>query len=395
MPTPALQSQAIIVGGGIGGLTTAVALARNGIRSLVLERSTFADETGAGIQLGPNATRILGTLGVLGEVENCGFKPESLQLYDGVSGGRLASVPLGRVIEERYGAPYVTCHRADLHSTLLAACRTLSEVELQDDFEVTEATSFATHVEAKGLDGRAYEGASLVAADGIWSRLRSELTPEVDLRFYGATAWRALLPRDRVPPPFDAASVGLWLGPRSHLVHYPVHGGRDLNIVAVVEYGAAKQGWSLRAETDVLLALFRHWTKSVQDLLAHVQAWRCWSLFRLKPLASWTEGRIALLGDAAHPVLPYLGQGAGLAIEDAATLAASLEACGGDPLQAFPRYQSLRLERATLVQAQAARLSRLYHLGGASAFARNLVLKLRRSHSLLQDFDWLYGDKQS
>jgi 2-polyprenyl-6-methoxyphenol hydroxylase-like FAD-dependent oxidoreductase len=252
------QSRVLIVGGGIGGLTTAIALARNGMRATLLERSVFADETGAGIQLGPNATRILAELGVLDAVETVAFKPDVLRLFDGVTGGTLASVPLGRMAEERYGAPYLTFHRADLHAALLAACQGIEAIDLRDGFDVTEVESLADGVTAIGADGSQVKGSSLIAADGIWSRLRDRIAPHASLRFSGATAWRALLPRDQVPAPFDAPNVGLWLGPRAHLVHYPVRGGKDLNIVAVVEGGSAKQGWNLRAEKGGMLQAFHH-----------------------------------------------------------------------------------------------------------------------------------------
>jgi 2-polyprenyl-6-methoxyphenol hydroxylase-like FAD-dependent oxidoreductase len=385
------QTRALIVGGGIGGLATALALARNGMSATVLERSAFADETGAGIQLGPNATRALAELGVLDAITSA-FRPDVLRLFDGMSGTSLASVPLGRVAEERYGAPYLTLHRADLHASLLAACRADGAIELRNVFDVTEAETLAEPVIVRAADGTRVEGSNLVAADGLWSRLRQRVAPDADLRFAGATAWRALLPRGEVPAPFDAPEVGLWLGPRAHLVHYPVRSGRDLNVVAVVEGGSAKQGWSRRAEADVLLRSFQRWAHPAKALLEMVENWRCWSLFRLRPLPRWREGRMALLGDAAHPVLPYLAQGAALAIEDAVTLAASLKACGGDALVAFPRYQSLRVDRAARVQAQAARFGRLYHLRGPAAFARNFLLGRRRPESLLQSFDWLYGD---
>jgi salicylate hydroxylase len=389
------QSRVLIVGGGIGGLTTAIALARNGMRATLLERSVFADETGAGIQLGPNATRILAELGVLDAVETVAFKPDVLRLFDGVTGGALASVPLGSVAEQRYGAPYLTFHRADLHAALLAACQGIEAIDLRDGFDVTEVESLADGVTATGADGSQVKGSSLVAADGIWSRLRDRIAPHASLRFSGATAWRALLPRDQVPAPFDAPNVGLWLGPRAHLVHYPVRGGKDLNIVAVVEGGSAKQGWNLRAEPGGLLPAFHRWASPAKALLEGIESWRCWSLFRLKPLHRWTNKRVALLGDAAHPVLPYLAQGAALAIEDAVALAASLKTCGGDPASAFALYQSLRMRRAARVQAQAARFGRIYHLRGPAALARNFVLKRRRAETLLRGFDWLYGDASS
>lgn len=389
------QSRVLIVGGGIGGLTTAIALARNGMRATLLERSVFADETGAGIQLGPNATRILASLGVLDAVETVAFKPDVLRLFDGVTGGALASVPLGSVAEQRYGAPYLTFHRADLHAALLAACQGIEAIDLRDGFDVTEVESLADGVTAIGADGSQVRGSSLVAADGIWSRLRDRIAPHASLRFSGATAWRALLPRDQVPAPFDAPNAGLWLGPRAHLVHYPVRGGKDLNIVAVVEGGSAKQGWNLRAEPGGLLPAFHRWASPAKALLEGIESWRCWSLFRLKPLHRWTNKRVALLGDAAHPVLPYLAQGAALAIEDAVALAASLKTRGGDPASAFALYQSLRMRRAARVQAQAARFGRIYHLRGPAALARNFVLKRRRAETLLRGFDWLYGDASS
>jgi salicylate hydroxylase len=385
------QSRTLIVGGGIGGLATALALARSGMSAIVLERSVFADETGAGIQLGPNATRALAELGVLDAIRAPAFKPDNLRLFDGLSGNNLASVPLGRVAEERYGAAYLTLHRADLHASLLAACRADGAIELENGFEVAEAETLAEPVIARGADGTQVEGSGLVAADGLWSRLRDSIVPDADLRFSGATAWRALLPRSAVPTPFDLPEVGLWLGPRAHLVHYPVRGGKELNVVAVVEGGSAKQGWSRRAEPDILLPSFDRWTKPAKALLEMVTTWRCWSLFRLKPLPRWADGRMALLGDAAHPVLPYLAQGAALAIEDAVALAASLKACGGDSASAFPRYELLRMHRAARVQAQAARFGRIYHLSGPAAFARNFLLGRRRPESLLHSFDWLYG----
>ena len=392
MTKPVPQSRVLIVGGGIGGLATSIALARNGMSATLLERSVFADETGAGIQLGPNATRILVELGILDAVEAVAFKPDLLRLFDGKSGGTLISMPLGGVAEQRYGAPYLTFHRADLHAALLAVCRGLDSIDLRDGFDVTEVDNCAGGVAARGADGSLVEGSSLIAADGIWSRLRDRMAPHAGLRFSGATAWRALLPRDQVPAPFDTPNVGLWLGPRAHLVHYPVRGGKDVNIVAVVEGGSAKQGWNLGAEPEILLPTFHRWASPAQALLESVEGWRCWSLFRLKPMHRWADGRVALLGDAAHPVLPYLAQGAALAIEDAVALAASLKTCGGDPASAFPLYESLRMRRAARVQTQAARFGRIYHLRGPAALARNFVLKRRRAETLLRGFDWLYGD---
>ena len=370
----------LIAGGGIGGLAAAI-----------LERSHFTEETGAGIQLGPNATRALAALGVLELIEPHAFRPEAIVIYDGISGRRLSSMPLGKHAEQRYGAPYLTLHRADLHAALRAAAQSLAPAVLRPGFEVTAVDAQGGDVVARAMDGSEAKGTSLIGADGLWSTVRPLMSPAASLRFTGATAWRARLPRGNLPSPFDAPVIGLWLGPRSHLVHYPVRGGGDLNVVAVTEGGAERQGWDQTGSAETLLASFPRWTKDSKSLLERAAGWRSWSLYRLAPLRRFSAGRIVLLGDAAHPVLPYLAQGAALAIEDAVTLAACIAACPGDPPFAFRRHENLRRPRVARVQRLSRRFGWLYHLRGPLRPARNLILERRSEERALQRFDWLYG----
>lgn len=385
----------LIAGGGIGGLATAIGLGRRGIETEVLERSRFTEETGAGIQLGPNATRVLAALGVLELIEPHAFAPEQIVIRDGLTGRKLAALPLGSRVEDRYGAPYLTLHRADLHAGLRLAAESLTQVTLRPDFTVLTADMRGDDVLVRGTDGSEAKGTSLIGADGLWSTLRPLVSPAASLHFTGATAWRSLLPRDGLAAPFDAPAVGLWLGPRAHLVHYPVRGGREINVVAITEGGAASQGWNQPASVETLLSSFTRWCKDSKLLLEPAAAWRSWSLYRLDRLRCFSEGRIVLLGDAAHPVLPYLAQGAALAIEDAATLAAAIGASPSDPAQAFRRYDELRRPRASRVQRLSRRMGRIYHLGGALRLARNLVLERRSGEAALADFDWLYGTSPS
>jgi 2-polyprenyl-6-methoxyphenol hydroxylase-like FAD-dependent oxidoreductase len=388
---PRQQERVLIAGGGIGGLAASIALARRGIESDVLERSRFTEETGAGIQLGPNATRALAALGVLEAIGDRACKPDAIAIYDGLTGRKLTSLPLGKSVEERYGAPYLTLHRADLHAGLRAAAEGLAQVTLRPGFEVSAVDTQGADVLVRGIDGREATGAALVGADGLWSTLRPLIAPAAGLRFTGATAWRALLPREDLPSPFNASAVGLWLGPRAHLVHYPVRGGADLNVVAVTEGGAALQGWNQAGSAETLLAGFTRWTKDSRSLLERAAGWRSWSLYRLTGLRRFSEGRVALLGDAAHPVLPYLAQGAALAVEDAVTLAETTAAWPGDPAQAFRRYAELRRPRTSGVQRLSRRFGRIYHFGGPLRLARNLVLERRSGDAALADLDWLYG----
>jgi 2-polyprenyl-6-methoxyphenol hydroxylase-like FAD-dependent oxidoreductase len=382
----------LIAGGGIGGLAAAIALGRKHIHSEVLERSSFGEESGAGIQLGPNATRAIGELGVLDLIEPHAARPEAIVIRDGVSGRTLNAIPLGARIERRYGAPYLTLHRADLHAALHATAEGLSLVQLRPGFDISSAVAEGDAIGVRGTDGSEAGSSSLICADGLWSTLRPLVAPAARLSYTGATAWRALLSRETLPPLFAANQVGLWLGPRAHLVHYPVRGGRELNVVAVTEDGAALQGWNQEASATALRPAFARWSKEPRSLLEHAGQWRCWSLYRLDGSHRFARGRIALLGDAAHPVLPYLAQGAALAIEDAVTLATTLAASSGDPVSAFSRYADLRAARAARVQRLSRRFGRLYHLGGALRLARNGVLAWRSGEAALAGLDWLYGE---
>jgi salicylate hydroxylase len=384
----------LIVGGGIGGLAAAIAFARNGHVTTLLERSRFTEESGAGIQLGPNATRTLRHLGVLEAIAPSAFRPESLLIFDGLSGRRLAAVPLGSIVEARHGAPYLTLHRADLHAALLQTCKTLSAITLRPGFTVAAAEDVDDTVIARDANGDELGGDLLIGADGLWSKLRNLVAPNVHLRFAHATAYRTMIPRETLPSAFSAPVVGLWLGPNAHLVHYPVRGGKELNLVAIIEGGEEAQGWNEPAERSLLLSRFTGWSKDSKSLLEMATAFRRWSLYRLPRLHHWHKGRVALLGDAAHPTLPYLAQGAALAIEDAAALSECLKK-PSDPTKAFKNYQHLRQSRASRVQRHSLRLGRYYHLKGPARLVRNAILSRRRADSLLHSLDWLYDEASS
>jgi 2-polyprenyl-6-methoxyphenol hydroxylase-like FAD-dependent oxidoreductase len=385
-----MHGRALIAGGGIGGLAAAIALARQGMPCDILERSQFAEETGAGIQLGPNATRALRALGALEAIGDT-FRPDAIVIHDGVTGRKLATMPLGAAAEARYGAPYLTLRRADLHAGLRTALASERHAALKTGFELSTIDARdGDGVVAYATDGSEAKGACLIGADGIWSALRPRIAPRARLRFAGATAWRTQIPRATLPARFAEPVVGLWIGPRAHLVHYPVGGGADLNVVAVTESDMGHPGWNRQGDAASLLASFASWTSEAKALLERAAAWRGWSLYRLSGLDRWSAGRLTLLGDAAHPVLPYLAQGAALAIEDGLALAACLARAPDDPASAFRLYERLRRPRVTRVQRAARSFGVLYHLGGPLAAARNFILARRREETALRRFDWLY-----
>lgn len=383
----------LIAGAGIGGLSLAIALARHGIASRVLERRRELAEAGAGIQLGPNAVGVLSRLGVADRLEPAVGTPECLRVFDGTSGALLSELPLGAWIAERQGSPYWVAHRADLHAALLDTARSLPVVELNFGCGLQ---SFAQHggtVQVRTDDGCAYQGAALVGADGLWSTVRRQLWPEAELTYSGKTASRAVIERARVAAPFSDPATGVWLAPGGHVVHYPVRGGSQVAIVAILEEGWPGEGWGLAVDRESLLGRLRTFPAPLLEFLRAADDWRRWPLYDPDPLARWSRGRITLIGDAAHPVLPFLAQGGALAIEDAETLAAALQIWRSEPALAIDRYERARRPRALRMQAASRRNGRIYHMPRPASLTRDLVLRVMPGHRTMALYDWIYGWK--
>jgi salicylate hydroxylase len=386
----------IIVGAGIGGLTAALAIARRGFEVAVFDQAQRLEEVGAGIQLSPNASRILLALGLAEQLQRHVVTPEELRIIDARTARVLARAPLGPAPARRYGAPYWVIHRSDLQTVLVEAVRACPGITLHlgarvDDFRLTEAgVTISAHSPQGDIEHR---GAALIGADGLWSSLRGGLGHRRAPRFAGHSAWRALAPAEAVAPQLRAPAVNLWLGSAAHLVHYPVRGGSLVNVVAIMRDDWHETGWSAPAERAEILARYSAaaWSATARALLAAPGHWQKWALYDRSPLAHWGTGAVTLLGDAAHPMLPYLAQGAAMAIEDAAVLAQRLAETRDDPAAAIRRYERERRSRTARAQRAARRNGTIYQLGGPAAALRSLALASLGGTRLLARYDWLYG----
>lgn len=383
----------LISGGGIGGLAAGLALAKRGIASHIIERRGEVTEEGAGLQLGPNATRILADLGVAEMLEPLAAAPQAIHVRDGATGKTLARLPLGAWIKARHGAPYWVAHRQDLHGALLARVRREPLVRLTHDFSVADIRAGKDGVEIATRDGRSFGGAALAGADGVWSTTRSLMIDPEKPRFTGRTAVRTVMERNWAPEALQALEVGVWLLPGQHIVHYPVRGGRDIAMVIILDdhKGRAEEGWSLEAAPDWVQRHTRPFAQLARNLVGAATQWRSWSLFGLPTPARWSKGRVTLLGDAAHPLLPHLAQGAVMALEDAVVLADALARPGQSIEAALRTYEGQRLPRARRVVNASARNGRIYHMEGPLAFARDLVMGLIPAQRVMAGYDWLYG----
>lgn len=381
----------LIAGGGIGGLATAVALARQGIPALVLERRETFEEEGAGIQIGPNGTRLLQSLGVADALRPRVGVPECIRVRDGASGAELACLPLGNWIAERHGAPYWVAHRRDLHAALLSAARSEPLVALATGFSVAEAASNDTHAAVANEAGQTRTGAALIAADGVWSTVRTRLFGTPSPRYTGKSAARSVVARAGLPPEVSASETGVWLFPHAHVVHYPISGGEEMAIIVVVNDEHGERQWSAPVHSSWIGDRLPPCASPLRALIDAAPAWKKWGLHKLATPQNWARGRIALLGDAAHPVMPFLAQGAVMALEDAAVLAQEIAAEGPDMVEALRSYEHRRLPRASRV-ADASRVNGLiYHLSGPLAAARNLTLRMATGERVMSRYDWLYG----
>lgn len=398
----ASPQQLLVAGGGIGGLAAALACARQGWQVRVFERAAAFSEVGAGVQLGPNVVRLLQAWDLGPALQAVAAFPERLRVRD-ASGQLLATLDLA-AMRARYGAPYATIHRADLLALLHQAVAPLADVALTLNRRVLGYEDDGRRVLLR-TGGKAVEGDALLGADGLWSGVRAQLLGDGAPRLTGHLAYRALLPQAALPAALRSTEVTAWLGPRLHLVSYPVRAGEALNVVAFVHglppggrQGAtpdALADWDHATNAADLQAAMAGCAAPLQALVQAVPAWRLWVLADRPPLRAATEqarGRVALLGDAAHPMRPYLAQGAGMAIEDAEALGRALrqaETAGIEVPLLLARYALERWQRNARVQARALRNGRIFHATGLVRWGRNLSLRLLGEQLL--DMPWLYG----
>jgi salicylate hydroxylase len=385
---------AIVAGAGIGGLTASLYLARAGFHVSILERAPVLEEAGAGLQIPPNASRILADLGVLEPLQPLALQPQNIRIRRGKDGADLAHLSLADA-EARWGAPYLVAHRADLHRVLLDRVALEPSINLHLDRAVAGCQIQDEQVQVgvrRGLLRLSETADLLIGADGLHSAVRARMFAQDALIFSGRTAWRGLIDARTLPAALRYPESNLWLGVKQHLVHYAIRGGRYVNVVAIIDesWTAAPDpdSWNTPGDASILATRFGQWHQDARSLLAAVAAWRKWPLYERPPLPGYAQDQVALLGDAAHPMMPFLAQGAAMAIEDAAALGQALQSERDIPT-ALKSYNDKRLQRTHRVQQEAKNQARIYHLSGIAAFARDAGMRMM-GQRLLKRYDWLY-----
>ncbi len=384
-----------IAGSGIGGLAAALALARDGRLVELFEKATAFTEIGAGIQLGPNVTRILQGWGLLEAMRRVATAPDRLHVRSATTGGVLGELRLGEIMAARYGAPYLTLHRADLHAVLLQDVQqtvTLhTDCALQSFQQTPQIVSMQTNLGTQDFD-------VLVGADGLWSNTRQHLLNDGLPRRSGHLAYRALIKQADLPGRLRCRNVTAWMGPKMHAVQYPVRGGEWLNVVVFVHGNVPSdfENWDHSANAADLSSHLVGCASALQDVVKAAPNWRLWVMHDRPPMQSaqqMAQGRVALMGDAAHPMRPYLAQGAGMAIEDAAELGLALNGATSQTVpEGLQRYAANRWQRNARVQARALRNGQIFHATGPVCWGRDIAMKLMGERLL--DMPWLYGQGQ-
>jgi 2-polyprenyl-6-methoxyphenol hydroxylase-like FAD-dependent oxidoreductase len=380
----------LVVGGGIGGLAAAYALAQQGIPVRVLEQSPEFREVGAGIQLGPNIFRMLDKIGLKDAILEDAHIPPAQEMRDALTGKLITRIPLGDPFIKRFGQPYAVIHRADIHGRLLKACQDSNMITLENNRRVDSYEEHDNGVTAVLEDGERADGRALIGCDGVWSKIRERIVGDGQPRVSGHIAYRAVLKREDVPEDLWRPDVILWAGPRTHFVHYPLRRGELYNLVAVFHSDRYEEGWNAEGSTELLWQHFKGQVPQVQRMLERIETWRMWVLCDREPVKNWSEGHATLLGDAAHPMLQYLAQGACMATEDAVILAEKVAAQPNDVSAAFKAYTQERYLRTARVQIMARVYGDFYHARGVTAELRDIALSGRTPEQSYDGISWLY-----
>ena len=381
----------LVAGGGIGGLAAALALAQKGIASLVLEKASQLGEIGAGIQLGPNAFHCFDRLGVGQAARAMAVYIDNLLLMDAMSDGEITRIDLGEAFRARYRNPYAVVHRGDLHGVLLKACREHPLIELEVSSEVVGYDQDGTGVTARLGNGRSVTGNALIGADGLWSNVRRLVVGDGAPRVSGHTTYRSVIPTEQMPEDLRWNAATLWAGPKCHIVHYPLSGWKVFNLVVTYHNDAPEPVAGKPVPVDEVWRGFGHVCERAQTIIRHGVDWKMWVLCDRDPVDKWVDGNVALLGDAAHPMLQYMAQGACMAMEDAVCLADALST-HDTMATGLENYRARRVLRTTRVQLMSRAMGdHVYHPAGPHAALRNAIMSAKSQPDWYATLDWLYG----
>jgi salicylate hydroxylase len=382
----------LIAGGGIGGLAAALGLAAHGFPVTVLEKAPAMGEVGAGIQLGPNAFHAFDRLGIGDTARAMAIYVDQLRLMDALTAKEICHIDLGEAFRARFGNPYAVIHRGDLHGVFLAGCRRHDRITLRVSAEVVAYEQDGSGVTAVLADGERLRGRALIGADGLWSKVRRQLVGDGAPRVSGHTTYRSVIPTKRMPEALRWNAATLWAGPKCHIVHYPLQGWRAFNLVVTYHNDAPEPVAGKPVDEAEVFAGFQHVHPLAQSIIRQGHDWKLWVLCDRDPVEGWVEDRVALLGDAAHPTLQYLAQGACMAMEDAVCLAQSLAAHQGEVAPALEAYRARRVLRTARVQLQSRAVGdHIYHPAGAHAALRNAVMAAKSQTDWHDTLAWLYG----
>ena len=382
----------IIAGGGIGGLAAALGLAQKGFASIVLEKSPELSEIGAGIQLGPNAFHSFDYLGVGDAARRNAVYVDKLRLMDAMSGDEIMHIPLDEPFRKRFGNPYAVVHRGDLYGVLLQGCQDSDLIQLRVNADVTGYDQDESGVSARLANGERVTGTALIGADGLWSNVRKGVVGDDQPRISGHTTYRSVIPTEQMPEDLRWNAATLWAGPRCHIVHYPLSDGTGFNLVATYHNHAPEPVAGKPVSHDEVLQGFQHISEKILKVIRHGSDWKLWVLCDRDPVENWVDGRVTLLGDAAHPMLQYYAQGACMAMEDAVCLSHMMDRHGGDIDRAFAAYNQQRMIRTARVQLGARAIGdHIYHPDGAHAQVRNHIMGNMTVEDYYDRLEWLYG----
>jgi salicylate hydroxylase len=380
----------IVVGGGIGGLAAAVALSQQGVHVTVLEQATELGEIGAGVQLGPNAFAALDALGVGENARKRAVFTERLIMMDAVDGSEVGSFPVGQAFRDRFKNPYAVIHRADIHTSMLEATQGSNLIQVETSTKVVSVSQDDQGVTAVDQNGRIFKADALVAADGVRSVIREKLFNDPP-RISGHVVYRAVVPVAEMPLDLQINAPVVWAGPNCHLVHYPLRDGQQYNLV-VTFHSRDEEEWGVTdGSKEEVLSYFDGICPRARQMLHLPKTWRRWATADRNPLEKWGDGRVTMLGDAAHGMLQYMAQGACMAIEDAVTLGQAMKHCQGDVVKTFQLYEKSRIPRTARVVLSAREMGRLYHAKGVERLVRNQLWEGRTPERFYDALEWLYG----